>query len=95
MPAYLVGTVKITDADRFSAYSAAIRGLSAKFGGESVVAGQIADVLEGGADPAERVVVTRFPSEADARAYLACDDYVAAKIKRTGAATVVLRLLVV
>ena len=95
MPAFLVGTVTIEDAGRFSAYSAAIRGLSAKFGGESIVAGQIADVLEGDTDPAERVVVTRFPSEADARAYLACDDYTAAKSKRAGAASVVLRLLVV
>ena len=95
MPAFLVGTVTITDADRFGAYSAAIRGLSAKFGGESIVAGQIADILEGDADPAERVVVTRFPSESDARAYLACGDYVAAKTMRAGAATVTLRLLVV
>jgi uncharacterized protein (DUF1330 family) len=95
MPAYLVGTVTITDADRFSAYSTAIRGLSAKFGGEPVVAGQVSAVMEGDTDPAERVVVTRFPSEADARAYLDCDDYVAAKTKRKGAATVVLRLLVV
>ena len=95
MPAYLVGTVTITDADRFSAYSAAIRGLSAMFGGESVVAGRISDVLEGETDPTERVVVTRFASEADARAYLTCDDYLAAKTKRAGAATVVLRLLVV
>jgi uncharacterized protein (DUF1330 family) len=95
MPAYLVGTVTITDTDRFSTYSAAIRGLSAKFGGESVVAGQVSDVLEGETDHAERVVVTRFPSEADARAYLACDEYSAAKTMRAGAATVVLRLLVV
>ncbi len=95
MPAYLVGTVMITDTGRFSAYAAAIRGLSAKFGGEPIVAGPIADVLEGDADPAERIVVTRFPSESDARAYLACDDYVAAKAMRAGAATVVLRLLVV
>jgi uncharacterized protein (DUF1330 family) len=95
MAAYLVGTVTIKDAERFGAYSTAIRGLSAKFGGEPVVAGQIAAVLEGETDPTERVVVTRFPSEADARAYLGCGDYRAAKTMREGAASVVLRLLVV
>ncbi len=95
MAAYLVGTVQITDPERFGAYAEAIRGLSLEFGGEPVVAGAVKEVLEGESPAGERVVVTRFPSAADASAYLTSPRYLAARELRSGAAVVQLRLLVV
>jgi uncharacterized protein (DUF1330 family) len=95
MSAYLVGTVRISDPDRFGAYTAAIKGLSAQFGGEAIVAGPVKTVFEGETPIGERVVVTRFPSEADATAYLASPAYLSAKALRSGAAVVELRLVVV
>ncbi len=93
MAAYLVGTVRIKDPERFAAYSAAIRGLSAEFGGEPLVGGAVSAVFEGDSPIGERVVVTRFPSEADANAYLQSPRYLAAKALRVGAATVEIRLV--
>jgi uncharacterized protein (DUF1330 family) len=95
MPAYLVGTVRITDPERFAAYAAGIRGLSAEFGGESVVAGPVSQTFEGDSPVGERVVVTRFASQADAVSYLTSPRYQAAKALRAGAADVELRLVVV
>ncbi len=94
MPAYLVGTVRITDQERYGAYAAAIRGLSAEFGGEALVGGAVSAVFEGDSPVGERVVVTRFPSEADAAAYLQSGRYRDAKALRDGAAEVQLRLVV-
>lgn len=94
MAAYLVGTVRISDPERFNAYSAAIKGLSGEFGGEPVVGGAVSTVFEGESPVGERVVVTRFPSEADATAYLQSPRYLAAKALRAGAATVEIRLVI-
>jgi uncharacterized protein (DUF1330 family) len=55
----------------------------------------VSAVLEGESPAGERVVVTRFPSEADARAYLGCPRYLEAKALRAGAAEVEIRLVVV
>lgn len=94
MPAYLVATVRISDPVKFSNYAAAIAGLSEKFGGEYVVRGKVAEVLEGDVDPDERVVVSRFPDEAAARAYITSPEYEAGAALRKGAAEVEMRLLV-
>ncbi len=93
MSAYIVATVDILDAERFALYAKGIAGLAEKFGGESVVKGAVAEVLEGDAKVGERVVVTRFPSLDDAKAYIASADYQAAAALREGAAKVVIRLL--
>jgi len=94
MSAYLIGTVRISDPDRFAAYAAAIKGLSAQFGGEAIVAGPVKTVFEGDSPIGERIVVTRFPSEAEATAYLQSSPYQDAKTLRSGAAEVELRLVV-
>jgi uncharacterized protein (DUF1330 family) len=93
MPAYLVGTVRILQAEAFTRYTDAIKGLSAQFGGEPVVGGQVTEVLEGQSPVGERVVVSRFPSAAQARAYLTSPAYLAAKVLRQGAAELELRLI--
>lgn len=93
MSAYIVATVDITDAERFALYAKGIAGLAERFGGESVVKGAVTEVLEGDAAVGQRVVVTRFPSVEDARAYVSCPEYVAASAHRDGAARAVIRLL--
>lgn len=93
MTAYIVATVQIHDPERFAAYGAAIKGMSARFGGESVVAAPVAEILEGDGVVGERVVVTRFPDAESARAYIASPGYAAAAAGRAGAATVTMRLI--
>jgi len=91
--AYIVATVRISDPERFALYSKGIAGLSERFGGEAVVKGAVAEVLEGDGMVGERVVVSRYPDVASARAYLASSEYQAAGEHRTGAAEVVMRLI--
>lgn len=94
MAAYIVATVQIRDPERFSAYGRSIAGLSERFGGEPVVRGPVAAVLEGDGQAGERVVVTRFPDGDAARRYIGSPEYQAARREREGAADVVMRLLV-
>lgn len=94
MAAYIVATVSIEDPERFAAYGKAIAGLSESFGGERVVAGPVAEILEGEGRVGERVVVSRFPDEDAARAYIASPQYQAARALRVGAATIQMRLLI-
>ncbi|MFC3581189.1 DUF1330 domain-containing protein [Sphingomonas hylomeconis] len=93
MPAYLIATVTITDPVRFGQYLKGIAGLPAKFGGEPVLKGVVAEVVEGRADATERVIVSRFPDIEAAREYLGCAEYRAAKQHRLGAAEVTVRLV--
>ena len=94
MPAYIVATVTITDADKFGAYVKAIAGLSEKHGGEYVVRGKVDEVLEGDVNPDERVIVSRFPDREAAVAYARSPEYLAGAKLREGAGTVQMRLLV-
>lgn len=93
MSAYIVAIVRITDPDRFALYAKGIAGVSERFGGEPVVRGAVTDVLEGNGAIGERVVVSRYPDAASARAYLASPEYRAACAHREGAADVVMRLI--
>ncbi len=94
MAAYIVATVNVTDPVRFADYVKAIAGLSEKHGGEYVVRGKVFEVLEGEVDPAERVVVSRFPTAEAARGYVRSAEYTAGAALREGAGTVESRLLV-
>lgn len=95
MAAYIVATVRITDPEKFGLYAKGIAGLSEQFGGESLVRGAVAEMLEG--DPSavgERVIVSRYPDAESARGYIQSAQYQTAKAHREGAGTVVMRLLV-
>lgn len=94
MPAYLVATVRITHPEKFSEYGRAIAGLSERFGGEYIVRGKVEEVIEGDSDPDERVVVSRFPDAASARAFVQSPEYKTGATLRQGAAIVEMRLLV-
>ena len=93
MAAYLVATVRISDPIQFAHYAKAIAGLSERFGGEYLVRGKVAEVLEGKSELDERVVVSRFPDAAAVRAYLASPEYIAGAALRQSAAVVEMRLL--
>lgn len=93
MPAYIVAMVRIHDAEKFTQYSRSIAGLSERFGGESLARGKVSEILEGSGEPGERVVVSRYPDLASARAYLASPEYREACQHRVGAADVVVRLV--
>ena len=93
MAVYIVATVTITDPDRFALYANGIAGLSEKYGGEPLVKGTVAQVLEGSCAPGERVIVTRFADADAASAYIQSAAYQAAAVHRKGAAHVVMRLV--
>ena len=93
MAAFIVATVRITDPEVFAAYGKAILGLSERFGGEYMVRGSVAEILEGEGVLGERVVVSRFPDAAAARAFIGSSEYQTAKTAREGAALVTMRLI--
>jgi uncharacterized protein (DUF1330 family) len=94
MAAYIVATVTITDPVKFGEYAKAIAGLSEKHGGEYLVRGKVAEVMEGDVNPDERVIVSRFPTAEAAKAYITSAEYQAGAKLREGAGTVLSRLLV-
>jgi uncharacterized protein (DUF1330 family) len=93
MAGYLIATVDITDPASFGEYVKGIEGLSASFGGEVMVRGQASEVLEGDMPTGLRVIVSRYPDAAAAKAYLSSPQYQAAKQHRLGAAEVNMLLL--
>jgi uncharacterized protein (DUF1330 family) len=95
MPAFIIATTVITDPPRFMEYVKAISGLAERFGGETYVRGPVTEVLEGVVPEGERVIVTRYPDAAAAKAYLYSDEYQAAKLLRKDAGDVVVRMIVV
>ena len=93
MAGYLVATVNITDPASFGAYVKGIEGLSERFGGEVLVRGPAKEVLEGELPDGVRVIVSRYPDAAVAKAYLDSPEYQASKQHRIGAAEVNMLLL--
>lgn len=94
MAAYIVATVRIDDPVKFGEYVKAIAGLSEAHGGEYLVRGKVAEVLEGDIDAEERIVVSRFPTAEAARGYAKSPEYLAGAKLREGAGTVITRLLI-
>lgn len=93
MACYIVATVRILDAERFGAYAAAVSGLAESFGAQAVLKGAVTEVLEGPGVVGERVVVSRFDTPEQARAYIESSAYRDAQLLRQGAADVVMRLI--
>lgn len=92
MAAFIIATVTITDREAFARYAATIAGLAESYGGEQVYKGGVLEVLEGDSPADERIVVTRFPDAAAARAYIGDPLYKLGKEQRMGAARVQIRL---
>lgn len=85
MPAaYVIVELKISDPERYKDYMAAAPATIAAAGGDYLVRGGPHETLEGDWQPA-RVVVLRFPSYQQAKAWYDGEAYKAARRKRAGA----------
>ncbi len=85
-PAYLLVEMHITDPAQYEQYKAAAPAAVKAYGGEYLVRGGRQETLEGDWNP-HRVVVLRFPSYEQAKAFYDDSDYVKnVRPKRLGAA---------
>jgi uncharacterized protein (DUF1330 family) len=76
VPAYIVTIVDLTSiTDDFKRYSAGAAALSKQFGGEYLVRGKAAKVYEGDFLAGKSVVVSRFPTMEQLKAFLESEDY--------------------
>jgi uncharacterized protein (DUF1330 family) len=75
MPAaYLIAQVDVKDPARYEAYKAGVSAVIAAYGGEYIVRGGAVETMEGEA-PSGRVIVLKFPSMEQARAFYHSDEY--------------------
>jgi uncharacterized protein (DUF1330 family) len=93
-PAYLLVQGDVTDREGFKAYSAALPPIYRKYRGQyiALVPAPLVEVLEG--EPENRsVVIARFPSREDARAFWNSPEYATAKKLRAGKGTFYVAIL--
>ena len=74
MPAYVIGNIRVKDAELYKEYAAGTPAAIERHGGRYLVRGGAVDELEGSWSP-ERVVVLEFPSVDDARGWYDSDEY--------------------
>jgi uncharacterized protein (DUF1330 family) len=86
MPAYLIVDCEISDPERYETYKALAPPAIAKYGGRYLVRGGDVTPLEGDWRPG-RVVILEFPDVETAKRFYASPEYVVARSKRAGAAT--------
>ena len=83
MSAYLVSIVNVKDEAHYMEYAKAATLAVEQYGGRILLRGSPKAVLEGSL-PANRVVVSEWKSEADARTYFSSAEYAEAKVFRGG-----------
>jgi uncharacterized protein (DUF1330 family) len=83
MPAYLVSIVNVKDEARYMEYAKAATIAVQQYGGRILLRGSPKAVLEGNL-PANRIVVSEWKNEADARNYYMSAEYAEAKVFRGG-----------
>lgn len=89
MPAYMIIAAKVHDREKFvSAYGAAAAALIGKFGGEYLLRGPGAEMLEGDFGEGASVVISKWPDRAAARAFWNSPEYAEVKKLREGLADV-------
>lgn len=89
MPAYMISLAKIHDRDKLMAdYVPAAAELIAKNGGEYLIRGAGAQLLEGTLDGYESVVVSRWPNIQTAKDHYHSDAYMEIKKTRAGLADI-------
>jgi uncharacterized protein (DUF1330 family) len=81
MSAYIIVQVEIDDPVRYEDYKKLTPATIAQFGGQFVVRGGKAEVLEGPPNDS-RIVVVEFPDAARARAWWSSPEYAPAKALR-------------
>ena len=90
--AYIIANVSVTNPDQYAEYRKLSSIAAQTYGAEFCVRGGAVEVLEGDWKP-DRVVILKFPSLAQARAYYHSVEYTAAIEARQGAS--VMRMVVV
>lgn len=75
VPVYMVVNLHINDAAAYRQYEKGFFPLLKKYGGEFVTFDDAAVTLEGFSPPSGRMILLKFPSEAQARAWYADPDY--------------------
>jgi uncharacterized protein (DUF1330 family) len=83
MTAYIIVEAEVHDPEKFSAYAKTVPAIVAEFGGEYLVLGGQQESLEGDWGPS-RLVMHRWPSAEQAKAFWYSDAYEAAKPLREG-----------
>jgi uncharacterized protein (DUF1330 family) len=91
MPAYLVGTIRVTDAAHWDRYVERVGDTFAPFGGRVLFRGAPVAALNGRAH-GERIVVAEFPDVAMARRWHESPEYQSLIALRDAGAEVVLTL---
>jgi uncharacterized protein (DUF1330 family) len=82
----VIAALRFTDVARYRAYQAQFMTVFARFNGEVLAADEAPVQLEG--ETIDKLVVLRFPSRAEAEAFLACEDYqVISEDRHAGAQT--------
>jgi len=84
MAAYVIADVKVSDPEQYKQYMALSPGAITAAGGEFLVRGGRHEVLEGQWRP-DRMVVAKFPTFEQAKAFYDSVLYVEARAKRAGA----------
>ena len=84
MPAYVITQIEITDPETFETYRAQVPPVLEQYGGEFLARGGDMSVLEGDW-PWPRVVVLKFPSMEQAKAWHASAEYEGPKALRQSA----------
>ena len=74
MPAYVIVEIDIHDPVGYEEYKKQASTTVFKYGGEYIVRGGKAELLEGDPQP-QRIVVLKFPSTDKAREWLNCEEY--------------------
>jgi uncharacterized protein (DUF1330 family) len=74
-PVYLVVNLNVTDAVAYRVYEKGFFPLLKRYGGEFITFDDHPDTLEGFSPPKGRMIMFKFPSEDQARAWFADPDY--------------------
>lgn len=88
MPAYMVITAEISDAEQFKKYAVAAADLVAEFGGEYIVRAKPPLSLEGNWPDRKKLVISKWASERQALAFWNSSEYAKIKKLRLGTAKV-------
>lgn len=94
MPAYMIVTAAIHEREKFVAgYGAAAAALIEQFGGEYLLRGPGAELLEGEFGDGSSMVISKWPDRAAAKTFWNSPEYAEAKKLREGLADVQVLLI--
>lgn len=87
LPVTMIVNLKVTDPDRYRVYEKGFFPLLKKYGGEFITFDDNAFTFEGDNPREGRMIIFRFPSEKQARAWYADDEYQALSEHRRAGTT--------